>query len=71
MYSIGLGSLEREFDGLLRQTFRPIDDATLIRLMDQKGAFLVVFNKDPNLSLKCVFLSSLILLIFWEDRQEL
>ncbi|CAH8633236.1 unnamed protein product [Schistosoma mattheei] len=36
LYSIGLGSLEREFDGLLRQTFRPIDDATLIRLMDQK-----------------------------------
>ncbi|CAI2735858.1 unnamed protein product [Schistosoma spindalis] len=36
LYSIGLGSLEREFDGLLRQTFRPMDDATLIRLMDQK-----------------------------------
>ncbi|KAH8866760.1 Exocyst complex component 7 isoform 2 [Schistosoma japonicum] len=36
LYSIGLGSLEREFDGLLRQTFRPMNDATLIRLMDQK-----------------------------------
>ncbi|CAH8678773.1 unnamed protein product [Schistosoma rodhaini] len=36
LYSIGLGSLEREFDGLLRQTFCPMDDAILIRLMDQK-----------------------------------
>ncbi|CAH8645334.1 unnamed protein product [Heterobilharzia americana] len=31
------GSLEREFDGILRQAFRPINDATLIRLMDQKS----------------------------------
>ncbi|CAH8678729.1 unnamed protein product [Schistosoma rodhaini] len=36
LYSIGLGSLEREFDGLLRQTFCPMGDAILIRLMDQK-----------------------------------
>ncbi|CAH8664906.1 unnamed protein product [Heterobilharzia americana] len=37
LYSVGLGSLEREFDGILRQAFRPINDATLIRLMDQKS----------------------------------
>ncbi|CAH8871095.1 unnamed protein product [Trichobilharzia szidati] len=38
LYSVGLGSLEREFDGILRQAFRPINDATLIRLMDYKAS---------------------------------
>ncbi|VDQ04670.1 unnamed protein product [Trichobilharzia regenti] len=42
LYSVGLGSLEREFDGLLRQAFRPINDATLIRLMDHKGKCVCV-----------------------------